>query len=615
MTTLETTQAQLTTVGVDTENSAQATAMAVAETSYQRLREAIGRYVTAAIQSGKLVVQEKVQPVPGSGGTMVTYGPVQFSHWHAHLPEEAKQHYNCRYCRSLWAGMSTLAVMDADGNLYYPVAAAFLECSDDPIVAKLFENYPEVREACCNADRRNIQVYPMDRLSEQFIEKEVGGFRHYFGVQDKDIIRLFNKDHQAFNDQMYIKGLFEQFISTEINLPLLAKLFQYIKKEIGEKDHTALGRADQLIEVIGSIRRAQNLSGRGYVYLWALLHKKENSWLQHVNGSVLGIVLDTAIDLKDKDNMEVALMQVKRLLQEATDGKNYKQKTAEAPVAALEQAFKFLEEKGMKGTMERRLFPLSEVETIAWREQAEVLAPVAQQPGAMAADDAFSKLMEKKDPDAQANKKMDELLGNVNVRKQMSLVAFIKNLDAYASLSFSPASSQLWPVMTTGAVTEGNHDELLNFAEGIGKYTTLLNTPRPYIYAAMAGLAGLNPIKPSPIGMFTPQVPADLPISAIYYAGKTDEDAAKRTYVANIEGFAANFQQTVREHGTCILGTAIRSEHFGMSRALVELSKQIPLNTDAGVGAAGGAILAPGAVINAVLKDGTRETITIASAE
>lgn len=345
MTTLENNQTHLTTVGVDTEHNAVSTAKAVAEASYQRLREAVGRYVAAAIQSGKLVVMEKPQPVPGSGGAMVTYGPVQFSHWQAHLPEEAQQYYNCRYCQQAWAGLSTLAVMDEDGYLYYPVAAAFLECADDPVIAKLFENYPEVKVACGDTTNRRATIYPLDRLSDMYIEHEVGGFCHFFGFQDKDVLRLWNKDHEAFNDQMYIMGLFEQFISTEINLPLLTKLFQYIDKEIGEKEHTALSRADELVKIIGSVRRAQNLSGRGYAYLWALLHKKENGWLRHVNGSLLGIVLDTAIELRDKENMSAALANVKNLLKTATADENYKQKTAESSLGALEQTFKFLEQK------------------------------------------------------------------------------------------------------------------------------------------------------------------------------------------------------------------------------------------------------------------------------
>ena len=403
MTTAENNQ-ELTTVGADASTSVDQNnqeALTIAEASYQRLRDAVGRYVEAAIQSGKLVVREKVEAVPGSGGTMYLYGPVQFSHWQAHLPEAAKQYYNCDYCKQVWANLSTLAIMDEDGNLYYPVAAAFLECADDPVVAELFKNYPEVKEACAITNKRRATLYPVDKLSDQFLEKEVGGFCHFFGARDSDVIRDFNKAHHAMNDQMYIKGLFEKFVSTEINLPLLAKIFKYIEKEVGEKEHTALSRADDLIKAIAAVRRAQNLSGRGYLYLWALLHKRENSWLSHVNGSLLGIVLDTAISLKDKDDMEAALTNVKRLLTMATDGLNYKQKTAEAPVAAVEQAFKFLEEKGLKGIMERRLLPLSEVQSVIWK--ATMLESVAEpEKEVSAADQAFNKLMANKDKDAQS---------------------------------------------------------------------------------------------------------------------------------------------------------------------------------------------------------------------
>ena len=614
MTTLENNQTHLTTVGVDTEHNAVSTAKAVAEASYQRLREAVGRYVAAAIQSGKLVVMEKPQPVPGSGGAMVTYGPVQFSHWQAHLPEEAQQYYNCRYCQQVWAGLSTLAVMDEDGYLYYPVAAAFLECADDPVIAKLFENYPEVKVACGDTTNRRATIYPLDRLSDMYIEHEVGGFCHFFGFQDKDVLRLWNKDHEAFNDQMYIKGLFEQFISTEINLPLLTKLFQYIEKEIGEKEHTALSRADELVKIIGSVRRAQNLSGRGYAYLWALLHKKENGWLRHVNGSLLGIVLDTAIELRDKENMSAALANVKNLLKTATAGENYKQKTAESSLGALEQTFKFLEQKGLKGTMERRLLPISEVDSIIWHTASKPDVAVEVKPEVSAADAAFNKLLEKKDGDVQANKKMDEILGAVNVEKRMSLAAFIEGLDAYDSLAFTPASRHLWPVFATTSANEGDHEELLNFVDGVGKHVSLLNTPRPYAFPAMVDLAGLTGGTKmdgmTMVRMMSGQRMPNMPITAILRAGKEG-------FIAHVHGFALNFQDSIKEHGSCILGTTIKSEHFGMSRALVELSKQIPMKTDAGADATGGVFMAGdnSMVLKAVLKDGTTETIYITSAQ
>lgn len=619
MTTAENNQ-ELTTVGADANASVDQNnqeALTIAETSYQRLRDAVGRYVEAAIQCGKLVMREKVEAVPGSGGTMYLYGPVQFSHWQAHLPEAAKQYYNCDYCKQVWANLSTLAVMDEDGNLYYPVAAAFLECADDPVVAELFKNYPEVKEACAITNKRRATLYPVDKLSDQFLEKEVGGFCHFFGARDSDVIRDFNKAHHAMNDQMYIKGLFEQFVSTEINLPLLAKIFKYIEKEVGEKEHTALSRADDLVKAIAAVRRAQNLSGRGYLYLWALLHKRENSWLAHVNGSLLGIVLDTAISLKDKDDMEAALTNVKRLLTMATDGLNYKQKTAEAPVAAVEQAFKFLEEKGLKGTMERRLLPLSEVQSVIWK--ATVQESVAEpEKEVSAADQAFNKLMANKDKDAQSNKKMDEILGNIDVEKRMSLSSFINNLDAYASLSFAPATKSLVPIFITSAVTEGNHDELLTFADGIGEYASMLNTPRPYAYPAMVDFAGLSKAKfdgSTLTRMMAGNYNVDIPISAIFFANQ--RPGGDRIFTAHIDNFVSNFQATLLEHGSCILGTMIKSEHFGMSRALVELSKQIPLRTEAGASAAGGAMLhgGSGTVIKAILKDGTRETIYLTSAE
>ncbi|BAW19139.1 hypothetical protein [Ralstonia phage RP31] len=567
----------------------------VADRSYDAFRRAIGAHITAALQSGKVLVQEKATYGTRPGEYLASYGPLNFFHWRNALPASMHQHFNCDYCRSVWAEMAGIAAMDENGQLSYPVLEAARSIADsDEIIAK-------VMEELSNGERSRPGYMPLARLSEKLLtERVVGGFQHFYGVEDVNLVREYNRKRTSFADFQYVDRLFQQIIWHGLNVDLLAKVLVYVKANIGDQDHTALGRGDALVELIRSVRRVQTESRNGPLYLWSLLQVNDNSWMRHINGSLLGIVLDVTIELKDSDDMAAALTRVKALLKQATAGENYKQKTAEASEASLEQTFKFLTENNLRGSLSRRLLPLDEAKQVVWKGAAA--EQVEAGPVGSALDAAFGELKQQKNPDLKANAKMDEILGDVEVRKTMSLIEFIRGLSEYQSLEITHESTSMLPVFVTAAAEEGDHAQLLNFVDGIHDTSLLLTTPQPYHYSVIAEWAGETSI-------VTP--PASIDVAAVVRVARPEQEDSG--YILHIEGFAPNFYNALSQYGSCILGTMIRSEHFGHSRALTELSKKMPMDVSAGGKGVGGIFCRVGTVLLAKLKNGTFERITITS--
>jgi hypothetical protein len=528
----------------------------------------------------------------------------------------ARQHYECNYCNQVWAHLSTLVALSTTGRRTYPVADAFAEYIGndiDPVMVALFANNPDVLHAIQNTATRNAQVTPIAQLSTSLVAKTVGGFEHYFGALDKSVVDEWNANHTEANDFQHVKTLFTVIMSPDLNLPLLTKIFAYIEKELGKKEHTALSRAEELLTIINDVRHIHQYTNNGLVYLWALLHVRTNGWLNHVSGSILGIVIDAAVEMKGTDDMVGALARVKQMLITATAGENYKQKTAAATEASIDQAFKFLEEKGLKDAMVRRLMPIEEVKSVIWSESAVAVAETAETPNLSTVDAAFQRLKDAKNPDVAANKKMDELLGNTVVAKRISLAELIRTLDEYSQISVCNATMSLMPLFATTSVTSigGDSAELFNFNQAVGKDVMLLSLPTVQPYYQLAKWAGLMDVEATKNGTLNRVIYPDMPVKAVFSSKHFSSDEAD--YILFVEGFALNFYNDLRQFGSCILGSAIKSEHLGMSRALCELSKQIVMNTDAGKNAAGGVFLSPGIVLNAVCKDGSKAQIMLTS--
>jgi hypothetical protein len=579
----------------------------IADASYERLRKAIGEKVTAALTSGKILITQRPTEIQtDKDSSVASFGPIDYHHWHLALPQEAQQTYRCNHCAQAWSIMTSLAVLNEDGSVTRPLAEAILECSDDSVVTAMFEQHPDVKANLENLATYRAQFLPLAGLPSHllFEGEDVDGYEHFFGAT-KDVVKAFNAQLEQFGDLNYIQTVYTKLTSQRLHPELLAKIFKYVEIKLPNvREDTALTRAPALVELIKTIRTMESNGGRGFLYLWSMLIKKENGWLRHLYKSVLGIVLDATVEMNDVDNMEMALLRVKELMGKATADENYKNKSAPASDQGLDGAVKFLSDNGFTTSLNRRLLPLEEVTSVFWTMQdPKAETPVVVEKPLSKLEQARASLKNQRDPAATGAAKLDEILGKHVEQVDMSVAAFIENISNYASLAVSYRVTGMIPVFVTGPEEEGDHDQLLNFDKGVHPHAHLLAMSQPMTYQQLAQMAEVEP------GVLP--LPKELPVLAMFRSKRFDD--GDTNYVLHLENLGFNFWKMMEKHGSCILGTTIRSEHFGHSRALVDLSRNIPMDTTAGRSTAGGVFLRVGTVFNAVRMDGTREEITLTS--
>lgn len=584
-----------------------------AEASYVGLRADIAEEITTAIKLGKILLQEKAVEVPGTEKKQYTYGMVSMDQWRTSLPLSRQQHYNCQYCANVWPFIASVVVLNDDGTLDYPVANVLLKNSDSPIVQNIFNSYPEVRKAIENRGSRNVSLLPLATLHSFFEERhpgEVGKWDHFYGC-DKATFAQYNKEHTPFPDFKYVETLYGLFTSPMINVDLLQKIFAYMKHESDGDDHTALSRADELVALIRNVRHLRFNSRHSVAYLWGTLQRNSNRWMKHIQGSLLGIVLDTVVAAHGNDDLQTMLVKCKRLLKKAAAPENYKQKTAEASEASVEQSYQFLVKNGLERTLERRLLPLDEVESIVWKEThpddsaSDVEDDTTTQTPLSALELARRKLKDEKDPAVSANQKMDDILGQLVTKVSMSLKQFITNLNQYKSLALPNQQAMFPAVLVTTATAKGDHEKLLNFDRGVNDYALVLMPIQKFPLQSIARMAGRSGESVA--------TGKELNIDAIFW--RQYHGHSEVNYIMQFDGLAAGlYNEVLKEHGTCIPGTAFKSEHFGMSRALTELAVKMEM-ADVNQNAAGGAFLLVGMTLQGVLKDGSKQLITISSEE
>jgi hypothetical protein len=306
------------------------------------------------------------------------------------------------------------------------------------------------------------------------------------------------------------------------------------------------------------------------------------------------------------------LLAVKNQLAMATDSDNYKIKTAESNEAELKQAYDFLKENNLQGTLSRRLVKFDEVQSIIWRPTEEAEEEVKAAAGS-ALDAAFGALSEEKDPRKAAHAKFDEMLDKQEVTVRMSLQSFVEQFEEIATLSLSREITMAQVLFVSGPAEEGDHDKLLSYDLQIGKHFSLLAATKPYPFSMVYALAGLGAeeFKQRAETEDFRVAPKDIKIDGVFRSRRFEQ--GEYNYAMQVNGLGSNFYHMLRQHGTAVLGSAIRSEHFGMSRAIVELSKKMTMDVSAGEEAAGGIWLAPGQCFHVVKKDGTRHFVVLTS--
>lgn len=579
-----------------------------ADESYDRLRQAVGAKFTEALTARKIIVTERPTVVgDGGDGPLYSYGPVDFGHWHTCLPEAAKKQFQCSHCLAAWSLLSSTVVLNDDGSVTYPLVEALKECEDDPIVALMFQKFPDVTKAVENIANRRAQLLPCSGLPIQhlFEEKDDKGYQHFF-AGTRDAIRTFNKGLRTFADINHVQTLFTKIMAKRLHPTILEKIFQYVELKLPDvRGDTALTRAKEVVDLVKKVREVEAAYGRGFLYLWSQILVRENGWMTHIYGSILGIVMDAAVEMDDVDSVEMSMLRVKELLSHATSGENYKNKVAPASEQSLDGTMKFLTANNFEGSLSRRLMPIEEIPSVFWISSKPTAEEGVQEETTLTPlQQARARLKKNNDSATGSIAKLDEILGKHVTKVETSITSFIENIGNYATLALSHRVQSMFPVFVTGPAEEGNHDELLNFDKGIHPHAHLMQPAQPMAYQTVASMAEvMNPDLP---------FPNELPVMAFFKSQRIPTEP--ENYVLHLENVGYNFQQMMLKHGSCIMGSSVRSEHFGQySRAIVDLSRNIPMNVDAGKSAAGGVFMRLGMVFNAVRKDGGREEITLTS--
>lgn len=588
-----------------------------ADASYERLRKAVGDAITAAIKSGKVLLQLKKNGIDNTGplGAAVIAFPV----WHGALPHSTQQHYNCRHCQAVWEELFTISILEDDGKRVYPAVQALLSIKDDPVVANILANAPEGFEKYLEdfVSLPGQVTLPIANFPLNLSDEDVGGWSHFYAAP-KEVLQEYNDKHAAFLDFYYIDQMLGEFTHKKLNVASLTLLFTYLKNELLVESKktaltgsSALDRSDELVKIIAQTRFHEANGRLGAPYLWSILQRKENSWLQHVQKSMLGIVLKGFTELQDSSDVEASVASIKKILVRASKLDTFKVKTGEVAAATVEQAYNFLVENNMKSTLIRRIMDTDEVESRIWGEAVPEAATTQEPSGTPQDLDAvFKRLQESKDKAVNTENQLSALVGNQVFHEKMSLEAFIATLGDVSTMQLvlQPNAGYI-PIFITTAVEDGDHDDLLKFDTICGKYASLLASQNAVPVREILQYANFDQVSTAN---------AKLTVTAVIKRLTNNHDTDQGySYVLNIPHVAENFSKTVAAYGSCVLGTMIRSEYYGLSGAITEMSRQFAMQPNpSGAGkAAGGLQFTAGMQVEVVYKDGKHGFVTITSSK
>lgn len=589
------------------ETTANAKPLVEIDQSYQRLRTAVGEAFTTALESGKVLVQQNKRMTHEDNAINVE--TLAYNVWlNAITDPVTKQHYTCTQCFSNWTFLFNAAVIEEDGSLTYPALQAFLSLQDDPVVKTVFDLAPEgfVDYLKGIPKDRERQIYPVTSIPLHLADgMGSNGWDHYYAAS-KEVIEAYNDRYTHFNDFMYIDYLTGKMLDPKYDLEVMQALFVAVNNKLDAQPdqytthRSALHNYPQFLEFAKTARLVQKVSNAGTAYIWSLLANKQNSFLRHVSSSVLGIVI-TGFERMQLEGVDVAttLNYVVGIMGVATDTENYKVKTAEAKPATVDQAYSLLKEKNIEYALTRRLLLIDEVPSTIWSPSV-LTVPEEDTPVVSVLDKAYNDVMSEKDTPVQRREDVLATLNNSVGTKNYSLVTFLDLLGSIAQVDL--LTGNYFPCFVTTAVVDADYSSVFNFSNVPCKNTTTLTSARPLAWATLESVI----TDPNKRGN-------RIPVEAIFKAANGLSNNA--IVVLQVSEVAAKFaQQSSVANGSCVTGSAVRSEHYGLSGALVELSKKHTLTeVSDSEKAAGGVVLTIGVKLMAIYQDGRKEIITITS--
>lgn len=516
-----------------------------------------------------------------------------------------RQHYTCQQCRSFWNFYERVYGVNPDGTLTSPIGMVM-----DNLEREYGVVFPRKAKHEVHLTRK---VSPLHKLRESFTTGEAGGWEHFHGC-DEASANVWMSKRISFQDKKFIEAFIERARGgihfTPDNIAML---------HLELKDKIRLPRAIGLLEPYAQLLATINeIKPKSLTtFLQIMLTEEQNSWIVGVDSSTAGIVLDELRTVGANDLTPEWITMVLGKVNAALDGNQYKQKTAPTNLSAVQQATAMLKDAGLMRVVERRYVGIEEVTGI-WTRSTDDIEIKEDQPEVdtrsaleKAADEFASKA-----PKSQAEK--NSLASAISARRevtkhieQISLAAFINLISkddtiARMDLSLNHPSGFILTVMTD-SVDVTDYSAVLNIphavVEGRPFSTNIVSTTRLTGGDAVRHVILESMRAGKPLTYSEPRMAITKITPVIRNNGKSTP-----ALIAHLN--EVQYLRTMFGPGSMVLGTMIRQEYYGYSRAICQLSDRVPM-TNTEVQSAGGLVIDVGTMIHAVKKDGTRVDYTI----
>lgn len=528
-------------------------------------------------------------------------------------PEGAKRYYKCQACGSFLRRFSGLVVMNDDGTLRSVFADVLAQ--NKYFADRINEAYPEWFATV--GMRGRVHATPVATLNSGFAKAidhsekaEDGIFTHLHGCDSKQL--------QGYNDQCIsrdamkrAKEVWENMQSIVVSGEKMIVLQGRLQKEIHHPE--AVGLLTPYANVLEKIRGMKMNQVR---YLASLLMTSDYSWLNSIEGTVAGKVLD---ELRDQTitaaNVSERLTQLVRKIKAYTAPGVYKEKTAESSVGLLNSTVSLLKEKGWDEALARQIVSLDDL-PLTWRPCAIIQKEeVAEEQPTSSLDAAAGKLLKNKSSEktSAALEEGIEIFAKAVTGSPIgiSLKAFDEKLSEFAKIEVSSHGAPLFPCLVTAPVDGKAYPELIKYTmtkEMNDKGYLVIMTTNPVAIPIVVGAL---------TGKFSKSTEGFPDGNDPFYEASgymVDSGAGTRVF---LRGIADYFAECYKDLGSMLLGVNIAQPYFNHSRALCEISKNIPLKYEGAETSSGAGSLAvtAGMLFRCTKHDGTVELHSITCVE
>lgn len=269
------------------------------------------------------------------------------------LPPEARQHYTCRSCRNFVERHGGLVAMDEKGE----IVSVLWEGS---IVPAFFQNaVREMRKAVLKSEVTGVFLSDQAVLGNPI----TGIWQHMSAALPMSTIK--SNAHQimaqkAQDRETLINGL------TTFPIELIDKAITLLQAEALDRPERFLEIAQWARDIHAKLAAAKNSRRRDNI-LWMAAATDIKEYC-HLKNTVIASLLE---DLAKNVPTDTAI----RRFNEKVSTTNYQRSTAPPTAGGIRAAEKFVEERGLAGSLRRRYAKRDEIPEFVWKPKATFEEP------------------------------------------------------------------------------------------------------------------------------------------------------------------------------------------------------------------------------------------------